>query len=168
MTGFTRRARSGLARCAISAAFEARITLTTLSTLRYQQSCTWFNQVTDLLTGIHIEYDRADRNRYFDVFAAPSGAVPAGARRTAVGTKSPLVSELGKGVHTWVGQQPDRATIPPIATVGTAEWNILFATETDRPASSVAGIDSDCGFVDEFHNGKGTRERSIYPEAARS
>jgi len=60
------------------------------------------------------------------------------------------MAEVDQGVETLVGDHPHRAAIAAVAAVRAAEGNEFLATETGATVATVAGLDLDDGFIDEF------------------
>jgi hypothetical protein len=61
------------------------------------------------------------------------------------------MAKVDQGVEVLVGDQPDAAAIAAVTAVGATERDELLAAETDAAIATVAGVDGDLGFVDEFH-----------------
>ena len=73
------------------------------------------------------------------------------------GAVGALDAEVGQGVDAGDGPQPDAAAMAAVTAVGTAERNELLTPETGAATTTVARLDLDAGFIDEFHEGR-TRE----------
>ena len=131
------------------------------ATLCDQQALPVCGQIADDFLGITICNDRSDRHRYFEILAALAGAIAARTLHPAIGFVVSLDPKIGQCVDPRCCNQPDRATITPIATVGTTQRDELFAPETDAAVPSVPGGNPDTGFVNKFHNDLNSDGRPI-------
>jgi hypothetical protein len=61
-----------------------------------------------------------------------------------------LVAEIQKGGELGVGLKNYIPAVSPVAAVGAAAGNILFAAKADAAVSSVAPLDEDFCLIDEF------------------
>ena len=133
-----------------------RLTLPAFTASCDQHSHAGLGQIAYFFPGVYIENDSSDGNWYFDILSAPARAILSGSRRAVVGTEAPLVAKLRKRIDASVCYQPDAAAIAAITAVRTSERHVFLTTEADGSAATVAGADSNCGFINEFHDAKGT------------
>src|SRR5690606_36073653 len=148
---FARGPGGGLPWCAVGRALEPGVAEAMEPTLGDQQSLPVGGQVAELLAGVGVENERADRHRDLDVVAALAGTPRAHTVLAALRGEAPLHLELRQRVDAFVDNQPDAAAVAAVTAVGTAERNVFLTTEAVAAAAAVAAGDLDDSFINEFH-----------------
>jgi hypothetical protein len=108
-------------------------------------------QIAQLLLSVGIVNSRTDWNRDIHVGAARAGTVVAATGFAVRRSKGPHETKIGQRVNAFRRHQVDASAEPAITAIRTAKWNKLLAPKTQATTPAVAGMDSDGGFVDEFH-----------------
>ena len=153
MAPFALGSLGDLARRAVHAALEARVSLATATGFGHFLPLPRLGQVADQLARINVMYDRAAGNHYVEVIARPAGFIPARTALPGLGLELPRHAEIGQCIHRWFGNQVHAAAVTAIATVRPAPFHVFLAAETQAAVATVAGYYANCGFIDEFHDG---------------
>ena len=141
-----------LARRAVDARLEVKVSQAALAAARQQRTLAVLGQVRQSLAGVGIDDHRADRHPQFDVLACRPVAVGA-ATALAVGRLvPPRIAVVDQRVDVAVGDCPDAAAAPAVASVRPALRDELLATKRSAAVAAVAGSDLNGGFVDELHD----------------
>ena len=90
-----------------------------------------------------------DGDVHLEVFARSAGTLRTLAVAAAIRPKEIPVSEGEQGVEFGIGDQNDRASVPPVPSVGSASWDELLPSERDTPVPTIAAPNGNASFVDE-------------------
>ena len=74
-------------------------------------------------------------------------------------------AKVRQGIDAGYGPQPHAAAVATVAAIRTAEGDELLAPETGAATTTIARLNFDAGFIDEFHEGGTCELGRIGPQA---
>ena len=157
MPSLAGRAGCRLARRAIDAGLEARIAQATTTTLGDFPALTDSGQISDQLARVDVVNDGPARDLDDDVVAGTTGLVAARAWLAVPGPELAGNAKVRQRVQGVVCLEVDAAAVAAVAAVGAASLDVFLTSETEAAVATVAGLDADRGFVDEFHEWTATQ-----------
>ena len=157
-----RRTIGGSSRCAIGARFEARIAEAAFAAFGHALPLSVFGQVTDQLARIDVMHDGAAGHAHVAVVAGFAGHVAAGTAFAVLCAKLPCNPKVRECVQRSIRDEENIAAIAAVATVRATLRNVFFAAKTQAAVATVAGLNSNRCFIDEFHT-VGARHRRSPP-----
>src|ERR1700758_1693784 len=113
-------------------------------------------KIPDFVAGVPVVHNCADWNFQRNAAAIAPGLVRPFAVASALGFVFRIEAEVDQRIVSLAGLHDD---VPPLATITTrrsAARNKFLPAECETTVATVAGFDSDCGFVDE-HGRVGVR-----------
>ena len=110
-----------------------------------------FGHITHGFTSALVNHTRTDRNLDVDVFTTFTGTVTALAVLAALGTERFFETVVDQRVEVFIRLQPHVTTIPAVAAVRTATWDILFTAEAHATIAAITSHDQDRRFINKLH-----------------
>src|SRR5450830_167491 len=128
------------------------ITPTTFASLSQQHYLFVISQIGDMLTGVVIHDQRADRHTQENIVCALAIAIGAAAVLAIARLVQLGIAIVDQGVDITVGHRPDGAALATIAAIGATEWTEFFTAKTGYTIATITGNDFDFCFVDKLHD----------------
>ena len=141
----------GVARRLVGRALEMRIAEAAVAALGDHHALAGLGQIGEQRLVVFREHLRAGRDLHDDIVAAGAGPVLAHAALAALGLEVLLVAIVDERVEIIHALDPDVAALAAVAAVGPAEFDELFAPESDAAVAAVARAHVDLGLIQEFH-----------------
>jgi hypothetical protein len=136
---------------AVGAALEPGVAKAAVAGFCNHHTLPVIGKITDDFMGIDIVHDGAAGHDYIEILARFSGLVSAGTGLPVAGFEIPCNPKIGKRINAVIGKQVDVTPIAAVAAVRTTSLNEFFTPKAQAAVSPVAGLHTDCGFIDEFH-----------------
>src|SRR5690606_3157517 len=86
------------------------------------------------------------------ILALGTSAIAAHARLPAFRPMTPLIAIVDQRIETVIGLQENRPAITPITAARATHGHKFFPAERHTAISTLASLDTDLGFIDEFHD----------------
>jgi hypothetical protein len=107
------------------------------------------NEVLDHEPLLGIDDRRADGDQQRQVAGAAAVAFGTGAWLAVWGAPKLAVGELGEAVHPAACFEDDARTVPAVAPIGAAAWDVFFTAEANATVSPAAGTELDFDAVNK-------------------
>lgn len=106
-------------------------------------------KVVDLLPGVLVIDDGADRNLEHDIFAVPAGTVGAFAVTAPLCLVLRVIAKMDQSVVALAGLKHHVATATAVASGGSTARHKLFPTKGHAAIAAIAGLDLDSCLIDK-------------------
>ena len=148
---FTLFARRGLARGAVGRTFEMQIAHAATATLRHLHLLTVMGEIRDQSIRRQILDEGADRDAQNNVIRTAPVAAGSSAAIAILGAKNARKTVVDEGIDVLVRDHINIAAAAAVAAIGTALGDVFFATHGRGAVATIAGVNFNARFVDEFH-----------------
>jgi hypothetical protein len=125
------------------------VTASSLATPNDDDGIAFANEILDHEPLLGIDDRRADGDQQRQVAGASTVAFGTGARLAVWGTPKLAVGKLGEAVHPAACFEDDARTVPAVAAVGAAAWDVFFTAEANATVSPAAGTELDFDAVNK-------------------
>jgi hypothetical protein len=111
------------------------------------------HEIGQHLTGVHVAHHGALGHLHLERLAALAVLVLAHAVHAVAADAVRVVAKSQERGHVAVGDQPDVAPSPAVATVGSAHGHGALATERHASGPTIAGFHVQLALIDELTHG---------------
>jgi hypothetical protein len=132
---------------------KARVTAASTATPSHLDLGTLLSEVPEKLSTLGVEHHGTHGHGKMEILAALACSPRTFAMGAALCLEKRVVTVLNERVLMGLGDEPDRATVTPIAAVGPPTGNKFLAAEAHDPAAAVSSPDLDSHLVDEHGPG---------------
>ena len=148
---FTEPARCFLAWGTVDGAFETHVAKATVTALGDHDGFARHQQFIQHFACFGIGDDGAHRHFQGDIVTGSTKHVRAHAVLATLGIMAARIAVIDQGVQVDVGKGKHMPATTTVATVGAAEFFVLFMAERDAAVPAVTCGDVNIGFVNELH-----------------
>jgi len=128
---------------------EVLVTAPSAASLRQQDALAGLGQISQLLPGMLVGDDGADRHQQHHVLARVPGTVGAFAVAAAVGFELAIKPVAKQRVIVRIGLDHDAAAVAAVAAGGSAARDKFFAAKRHATIAAVAGLHANLSFINE-------------------
>src|SRR5262249_44992941 len=137
------------ARRLVRAGGKVLIAAAAASTMSHNDSLISVGEIVDLLSGLLVIDDGADRDFQDHAFAVATGAVGAFTVASAFGGIFGIKAEMDQGVVALAGFHDHVAATTTVSAGGSAPGNKFFAAKGHTAIAAAAGLDANDCLIDE-------------------
>ena len=139
----------GEGRCPPLVRQEAGVATTSLAGLSGQPAVAMVKEVDKRFAACMVEHNGAFRHLHFEISAARTVPVPAGAVAPVVAFAVRMIAKGQQRRDIAIGDKPDRPAVATITAVRTPLGDVRFTPERNTAGATVAALDVDVALIDE-------------------